>query len=302
MKNIHNVINDILLEMALDENITSGIIDLQNPNHIELLALNLFDRGATACLVAEAVNKITIRDGQFPDRQAYNSDGWLVTFPSPEYKQAAIKKGTHFTSDPTHGQGGMHLYYKKRGKQKRQAQQDVSQAPAQQEPTQAAPTNSQQEPPTSQAATPEKPQQSAPAADGKTDIPSEKPSDSSLPKSGDTEPAEKLPQKSEDPIGAPSGDKTPSASTAKTPSAPETKTPVSSPAVQPTQSPINTPQVSITQDFAKTKSWVSSPYGVWRDSAGETAAVESLSGEVTPIKSTDREELKIFADKRKQDV
>jgi outer membrane biosynthesis protein TonB len=39
-------------------------------------------------------------EGKFPERQAYNANGILVTFPTPEYKQRAIKRGTHFEKNP----------------------------------------------------------------------------------------------------------------------------------------------------------------------------------------------------------
>ena len=38
---------------------------------------------------------------KYPERQAYNAKGILVTFPTPEYKADAIKRGTHFEEDPT---------------------------------------------------------------------------------------------------------------------------------------------------------------------------------------------------------
>lgn len=294
MRHSRNLITEILLEMALDENIPSGIVDLTNFDHVELLALNLFDRGATQQMVAEVVNKIAIRDGQFPDRQAYNKDGWLVTFPSAEYKQNAIKKGTHFNSDPTHGQGGMNLYYKKRGKQKRQTHQDLTQVgDMKPEPT---------KPPTQKPHNPRVAGKPAPGADQSEPGDRANPSVDfdKEPNSGETDDTSTLPKVGD--VNSPttttpapssqSSDKS-SASTQPTAQASEPKLATTSPVVTVSH------QVSITQDFAKTKSWVSSPYGEWRDSSGNTVAVESLSGEVTPIKSTDREELKIFADKKK---
>jgi hypothetical protein len=44
-----------------------------------------------------------LEKGKFPERQAYNRNGILVTFPTPEYKKEAIKAGTHFEDDPTKG-------------------------------------------------------------------------------------------------------------------------------------------------------------------------------------------------------
>jgi len=41
-----------------------------------------------------------IVEGNYPERQAYNVNGLLVTFPTPEYKQKAIARGTHFEENP----------------------------------------------------------------------------------------------------------------------------------------------------------------------------------------------------------
>jgi hypothetical protein len=58
------------------------------------------------------------------------------------------------------------------------------------------------------------------------------------------------------------------------------------------------PNVKSTETFASQKGWKSTPYGEWRDEAGNTVAISSPSGEVTPIKNTDREELKLFLSKQ----
>jgi len=43
-------------------------------------------------------------EGKYPERQAYNKDGLLVTFPTPQHKARAIQRGTHFEQDPSKGQ------------------------------------------------------------------------------------------------------------------------------------------------------------------------------------------------------
>ena len=40
-------------------------------------------------------------EGKHPERQAYNKDGLLITFPTPKHKQDALTAGTHFEKDPT---------------------------------------------------------------------------------------------------------------------------------------------------------------------------------------------------------
>jgi hypothetical protein len=64
------------------------------------------------------------------------------------------------------------------------------------------------------------------------------------------------------------------------------------------EAPSEPNKTEITEKFAASKGWESTPYGEWRNAQGETVAVVSLSGEVTPIKSNDREELKLFASKQ----
>ena len=122
---MNDLIYNIITEASLDARIHDGVVDLRNSDHLQVVAEAIYD----VCEDEQIVNKFVKKfmdEGKYPDRQAYNKDGWLVTFPSAEYKQKALKKGTHFSSDPTRGKGGMNLYYKKRGKQKRQTQQVAS--------------------------------------------------------------------------------------------------------------------------------------------------------------------------------
>jgi hypothetical protein len=39
-------------------------------------------------------------EGKYPERQAFNKDGVLVTFPTPQHKAKAISRGTHFEENP----------------------------------------------------------------------------------------------------------------------------------------------------------------------------------------------------------
>ncbi len=292
--------------MSLDAGVESGIVDFTNEQHVELLAMHLFDRGANAQIVAEVVNKIAIRDGKYPDRQAFNKDGWLVTFPSPEYKQAAIKKRTHFESDPTNGKGGMTMYHKKKGHQSRPDQQDVSAVEPNESPegqptdsgeTQAptsAPQSAQGQeggkdgetlPKSNQGSSEQAPQKSQPSQPNGS-------SNSSLPSFGGGD-------QQEQPQGKEPSDKIPTSSSNG--SSDSEKGPQGGGQAQSPQQ--QTPSISATSisvEFAKSKTWVSTPYGDWTSQDGTKVAVTGLTGEVVPIQSKDREELKLLFDKKTQ--
>lgn len=57
----------------------------------------------------EFVNEISVivEKGKHPERQAYNKNGILVTFPTPEYKARAIARGTHFEKNPKAAQSNL---------------------------------------------------------------------------------------------------------------------------------------------------------------------------------------------------
>lgn len=287
MNNISKFISSIITEASLDSRIPNGVVNLENIEHIQVVAEAIYDACEDENVVNEFVESF-VEEGKYPDRQAYNKDGWLVTFPSAQYKQAAIKKGTHFGSDPTHGKGGMNLYYKKRGKQKRQTQQATSAtepvdqskktAPSVQQPTQqpaqkpqASTTdagNDQSKRASRLAKLTSKPVQKSPASQDS----SSKPTDTGT----ETSPSE--------PVAAATSEKPTEPSTAAT-------------FVPTPTAPIVPSYTATSVKFATSKGWKSTPYGEWRDAAGSTAAVVGLSGEVVPIKNVDREELKIFAEK-----
>jgi hypothetical protein len=191
-----NIIDQILLDVCLDKRVQNGVVDFNNELHLEVLAENLFDRGLEPKIVAEIINSMTLRDGKYPDRQAFNKEGWLVTFPSPAYKMAAIKKGTHYETDPTHGEGGMNLYYKRRGKQSRKKQQDVSDVAPEPEKKEVPPQIKPIVPPV----TPETPtQQPVQTTQPSKPSPESKP-DSELPPSDDVSGVDEKPRLSTKPV------------------------------------------------------------------------------------------------------
>jgi hypothetical protein len=285
------MIDKILSDMCLHPAIENGTVDFTNQEHLSVLAETLHGYEIDPPLIIEAINTIIAREGKYPERQAFNKEGWLVTFPSAEYKQDAIKKGTHFSSDPTHGKGGMNVYYKRKGKQKRQTQQDVSVVEPKGDPQtpQAKGSTDGQPIAPDQAAAPENVPQEPSAA------PAIGAGGSALPKSGagDAAADDSLP-KSDAPTSAPAkGGGSPVASDAAGTNNAATEQPAG--AVVPPPAPSFT---NASVEFAKSKQWTPTPYGEWRNSIGETTAVVGLSGEVVPVKSTDREEFKLFANKK----
>ena len=92
------MIDKILNNVCLDERITDGIFQMDNNEHMDVLQEHLVKLGLNANDAVECRNRMV--EGKYPERQAYNKDGLLVTFPTPEYKQRAIARGTHFEKNP----------------------------------------------------------------------------------------------------------------------------------------------------------------------------------------------------------
>ena len=285
MDNISKLIEELVTECECDGRIESGVFDVYNAEHLVVLSEHMVGNGISESIVEDVIESLAIGEGKYPERQAYNKEGWLVTFPSKEYRDAAIKKKTHYSSDPTHGQGGMHLYYKRKGKQKRQKSQTTS-------------TTQQLDQQPSGAAVNNQPQ---PAAQPKDQTVKGRPTD------GQAASAKKD-------TGAVSGGgavtqpEPPSSTGGATKSQPQSGADIGTPPTAPKASDapeINVPVVTqppeqyaaISKKFATQKGWTPEPYDEYRDNQGNTVAVVGLSGEVVPIKNTDREEYKLFAEK-----
>jgi hypothetical protein len=93
-----NVFEKVLNNLSLDPRIHDGIFKLEEESHMDMLREYLTKRGLDEASAIEYTNKVL--EGKYPERQAYNAKGILVTFPTPEYKANAIKKGTHFEQNP----------------------------------------------------------------------------------------------------------------------------------------------------------------------------------------------------------
>jgi hypothetical protein len=93
--NFSSIINDI----CCDSRIKNGIPDLKNPEFCFVMQEYLIKEGLS---IEEVTDKTSIlfEKGKFPDRQAFNNAGILVTFPTPEYRDKAISKGTHSVENP----------------------------------------------------------------------------------------------------------------------------------------------------------------------------------------------------------
>lgn len=102
---IYKNVTELLNEICLDRRISDGIFDIFNNQHMEVLREKLVEMGIPSKEVVEIANAVI--EGKYPERQAYNANGILVTFPNPEYKQRAIRRGTHFEEDPTKGQSNL---------------------------------------------------------------------------------------------------------------------------------------------------------------------------------------------------
>lgn len=100
--NFKTVLNDV----CCDNRIKNGTIDLKNPDHVFVLQEYLEKYGYDIDLVVERTAML-FEKGRFPERQAYNADGILVTFPNKQYRDRAVRKGTHFAENPKKSQANI---------------------------------------------------------------------------------------------------------------------------------------------------------------------------------------------------
>jgi len=100
--NFKSLINDI----CCDGRIKDGIFDFKNVEHVFVLQEYLENVGCDINYIVDKTANL-FESGRFPERQAYNKDGILVTFPSKEYKDRAVNKGTHFVENPKKAQSNI---------------------------------------------------------------------------------------------------------------------------------------------------------------------------------------------------
>jgi len=97
-----DILDKIFAEVCVDDRIPDGVFDMSNNVHMEVLRETLMDNYQVNINDAKVIHNKMV-EGKYPERQAYNKDGLLVTFPTPQHKQKAISRGTHFEKDPTAG-------------------------------------------------------------------------------------------------------------------------------------------------------------------------------------------------------
>lgn len=93
-----NIVDNIINSVCLDERISDGIFKMEEDLHMDALREFFMKSGLSEEDTVNISNRML--EGRFPERQAYNANGILVTFPTPEYKKRAIQKGTHFEKNP----------------------------------------------------------------------------------------------------------------------------------------------------------------------------------------------------------
>ena len=175
MKTLGDILNEFFLKRE-DGGANFNIKSYDDLEHFESFLfesgyINNFDRTKLNKLLESSNIPYIVTEGKYPERQAYNADGLLVTFPTPEYKQRAIARGTHFEKNPKAGQAA-----------------PIFQQPAQptaqpQQPQQAEPQPSTKLEPAdlvTQPAAEEKPLEAEPEEEKDTRTPEEKKQDAQV--------------------------------------------------------------------------------------------------------------------------
>lgn len=93
-----NILDRVFNEVCLDERVSDGVFKMEEASHMDALRDYFVKRGITKEAATHVTNRMV--EGKFPERQAYNRDGILVTFPTPQHKSRAIARGTHFEKNP----------------------------------------------------------------------------------------------------------------------------------------------------------------------------------------------------------
>src|ERR1035437_6294031 len=92
------LIEKILRDISIDDRIPDGIFRVENDTHMGVLRDYFIKHGLTQEAATHVTNRMT--EGKYPQRQAFNKNGILCTFPTPQYKAKAIARGTHFEKNP----------------------------------------------------------------------------------------------------------------------------------------------------------------------------------------------------------
>ena len=93
-----NILDRVFAEVCLDERISDGIFKMEEATHMDALRDYFLRKGVQREAAIHVTNRMV--EGKYPERQAFNRDGILVTFPTPQHKARAIARGTHFEKNP----------------------------------------------------------------------------------------------------------------------------------------------------------------------------------------------------------
>lgn len=103
MRDYNELIDSVLVEWSSK---SSAGIPSYDDDGLAFLLESLIESGLSKEDAFE-IAKVISEKGKYPQRQAYNKNGLLVTFPTPEYKARAIAKGTHFEKNPKVAQSNL---------------------------------------------------------------------------------------------------------------------------------------------------------------------------------------------------
>lgn len=77
---MNTIVEKFLNKISLDERISNGTFEIDNNNHLDIFQEYLQNMEASKEESITARNRML--EGRFPERQAYNNNGILVTFPT----------------------------------------------------------------------------------------------------------------------------------------------------------------------------------------------------------------------------
>lgn len=92
------ILDRVFNEVCLDPRVSDGIFKMDEAPHMDALRDYFIRKGITKEAAIHVTNRMT--EGKFPEKQAYNREGVLCTFPTPQHKARAIARGTHFEKNP----------------------------------------------------------------------------------------------------------------------------------------------------------------------------------------------------------
>jgi len=276
-KNIKDqIIEQLLLEVCAHSKVEDGIVNFEIQEHVDALIEVL----KKTSMPVEVIRMVTnsLNEGKHPERQAYNREGFLVTFPTPEYKKQALASGEYTNQDPTHGKGGMHLVKKVEPVDAPVPTKTPSQEPA--------PKTSNPSQPSSGGGSESKPTTPSPTPAPTTPSPTPAPTNPS--------PAAIKTAAPKAPTPAPTPAKTSGGATQYT-----TGVPVD-PSID-----LNLDKISDYRDpsleWSHNKKWQKRENNNYYDAQGNLKAITGLDGTVVPVSEEERVDLKKFIEDKKKE-